>query len=323
MLVEPHTHFHHIFAFPRFAVVPDHEHKAFIPYTALFASAPSPASHLVVTARVVNIDNGFLVLDRDYNGSSKLPFEYLVVATGTLLSQPCAVQADEKPAGVAYFRQHQQQVRQANSIVIAGGGAAGVQMACDIKEIFPDKTVTLVQSREILMPAFDRRLHDIIAKRFAELGVNFITGRRVRISQDQPPGSQLSSVELSDGTSIPADLVIAATGQKANNALIQQLQPSDGQSLTNPANGMIRVRPTLQFADKRYSNLFAVGDIADTGAHKAARPGMVQADVATANILALIEGRESSQTFSAGPAAIHLSLGMVRPSLTHGTSFDD
>jgi NADH dehydrogenase FAD-containing subunit len=312
VLVEPHTHFHHIFTFPRFAVVPEHEQKAFIPYTTLFASAPSPASHLVVTARVQHIDDGFLVLDREYDGSSQLPFEYLVVATGTLLSQPCGMQSDDKPGGVAYLRQHQQQVKQANSIVIAGGGAAGVQMACDIKEMFPAKIVTVVQSRDQLMPAFNRKLHDIIAQRFADLGINFLTGRRVRIPQTQTPGSpQPTDVELSDGTRIPADLVIAATGQKANNALISRLPPSNGESLLNPANGMIRVRPTLQFADQKYSNLFAVGDIADTGAHKAARPGMVQAGVVASNIVAMIEGRACEEKFVPGPAAIHLTLGMV------------
>jgi NADH dehydrogenase FAD-containing subunit len=37
-------------------------------------------------------------------------------------------------------------------------------------------------------------------------------------------------------------------------------------------SGFIRTLKTLQINDPAYPNIFAVGDIADTGAHKAAKP---------------------------------------------------
>jgi NADH dehydrogenase FAD-containing subunit len=67
----------------------------------------------------------------------------------------------------------------------------------------------------------------------------------------------------------------------------------------------------MQFLDEKYSNLFAVGDIADTGAQKAARPGSAQAAVVAKNIQAMIEGRTPDEIFVKGPGAIHLTLGMV------------
>jgi NADH dehydrogenase FAD-containing subunit len=85
----------------------------------------------------------------------------------------------------------------------------------------------------------------------------------------------------------------------------------DAESVVNPDNGFIRIRPTMQFLDEQYSNLFAVGDIADTGAQKAARPGSAQAAVVAKDIQALIEGRAAEDTFVKGPGAIHLTLGMV------------
>jgi hypothetical protein len=63
--------------------------------------------------------------------------------------------------------------------------------------------------------------------------------------------------------------------------------------------------------DENYPNMFAVGDIADTGAQKAARPGAAQAAVVAKNIQAMIEGKVPSDTFVKGPGAIHLTLGMV------------
>lgn len=126
----------------------------------------------------------------------------------------------------------------------------------------------------------------------------------------QTNGNQYE-VRLTNGTKLTTDFVILATGQKPNNNLIKHLVPSSGDTLINPDNGFVRVRPTLQFLDSKYSNLFAVGDIADTGMHKAARPGSAQAAVAAKNIQALIEGKEPQEQFSWSPAGIHLSLGLV------------
>jgi NADH dehydrogenase FAD-containing subunit len=110
---------------------------------------------------------------------------------------------------------------------------------------------------------------------------------------------------------LTTDFVILATGQRPNNSLIEDLIPSDGDTLINPNNGFVRVRRTLQFLDSKYPNLFAVGDIADTGMHKAARPGAAQAAVAARNTQALIEGKEPQEHFNWSPAGIHLSLGLV------------
>ena len=67
----------------------------------------------------------------------------------------------------------------------------------------------------------------------------------------------------------------------------------------------------MQFQDPKYPNLFAVGDIADTGVRKAARPGAAQAAVVAKNIQALIEGRTPEEKYPRIPAAIHITLGLV------------
>lgn len=67
----------------------------------------------------------------------------------------------------------------------------------------------------------------------------------------------------------------------------------------------------MQFQDPSYPHFFAVGDIADTGVRKAARPGAAQAGVVARNIQALIGGRTPEENFPRIPAAIHITLGMV------------
>lgn len=311
LLVEPHTHFHHIFTFPRFSLVRGNEHKAFIPYSATFSASPDATSHAIIPARVLSVKPRSLTLDREWLGTTEIPFAYLVVATGTTLSQPSAVKEDEKEPAIRYLRRHQDQVKQSKRILIVGGGAAGVQMATDLKEYYPDKQITLVQSRDRLMPKFEAGLHELIKRRFEDLGITMVTGARVVVPAGGFPNQSGSlDVHLTNGASVATDFVILATGQQANNSLISDLPSTDGTSLVNPDNGMIRVRPTLQFADPKYDNLFAVGDIADTGAHKAAKPGVVQAGVVAANIHALIEGRSPDERFTTAPAGIHMTLGM-------------
>jgi thioredoxin reductase len=157
---------------------------------------------------------------------------------------------------------------------------------------------------------------------------SFITGSRIAVPETGFPTETPFEVQLTNGTTLPSkyDFVILATGQTPNTELLNSLSPSTStsshsspsaqpeESLLNPDNGFIRIRPTLQFQDKAYPHLFAVGDIADTGLRKAARPGAVQAGVAARNINALIRGEDRDrplEEFPRQPAGIHLSLGLV------------
>jgi NADH dehydrogenase FAD-containing subunit len=73
----------------------------------------------------------------------------------------------------------------------------------------------------------------------------------------------------------------------------------------------VRVRRTLQIHDTEFSNIFAVGDVADTGAHKAARPALRQAPVVVENIEHLANNEPLEQYEVAEGPSIHLSLGLV------------
>jgi apoptosis-inducing factor 2 len=115
-----------------------------------------------------------VVLDREWQGTKEIAFEYLVLATGTKLQAPGTMTDDEKPLSIKYFQDYQKRVQNAKSILIVGGGAVGVQMATDLKELYPEKWVTLVHSRDQLMPLYHPALDKIIKERFDELGVKYV-----------------------------------------------------------------------------------------------------------------------------------------------------
>ncbi|KAK4100411.1 FAD/NAD(P)-binding domain-containing protein [Parathielavia hyrcaniae] len=314
---------------PRFAITSGHEHKAFIPFTSLFSNTPiGPPRHQVARARAVSLQPHTLTLDREWQGTKTIPFDYLIVATGTRLAAPGTMPGDDKPPSVRYLQGHQARVRSARSVAIVGGGAVGVQMACDLKEAYPSKTVTLVHSRDRLLPAYHEALSNLVRARFRELGVQLVTGSRVVVppggfqdidDSDNGNGQASTTLHLQDGRTLSAEMVIQATGQTPNNQFLLGLSSADNTGMepssavvVNARNGFVHVRPTMQFADARYPHLFAVGDIADSGAHKAARPGMAQAAVAARNVASLIRGEEPGEKVAVAPAGIHLTLGLTR-----------
>lgn len=60
---------------------------------------------------------------------------------------------------------------------------------------------------------------------------------------------------------------ILCLGQTPNSEVLSKLSPK-----SIDEQGFIGTRKTLQITDDAFSNIFAVGDVATTGAHKAARP---------------------------------------------------
>lgn len=90
--------------------------------------------------------------------------------------------------------------------------------------------------------------------------------------------------------------------------------------IISPSTKQIRVQSTLQIlADSKedtaaLSNIFAIGDVAETGSPKMGRSGFFQAEIVIQNILAMIQGREVSSVYQSRPdieGSIKLTLGKV------------
>ncbi|KAM3422419.1 hypothetical protein BST61_g2770 [Cercospora zeina] len=312
LLIEPHTHFNHIFAFPRFAILSGHEHKAFVPYTGVF---PSSSHHKHISARATEVHPSHVHIDSKWEGSQNIPYDHLVLATGTNLSAPSMMPHNDSISSIDYLQSYQTQLRNSRAVTIIGGGAVGVQMALDLKELYPEKEVTVVHSRDRLMQNFHPKLHEIISEAFQKKEIDLVTSTRAKLPRDGTfsNNGRGFDVEFTNGQQpISTDFVILATGQKPNNQLVSSLPSTTADGLVNPTNGFLKIKKTLQLQDPAYAHIFAVGDIADTGLHKAARPGAAQAKIAAKNVLAMIEGHEPEGEIEHSVRAIHLSLGLKR-----------
>ncbi|KAJ7929931.1 FAD/NAD-P-binding domain-containing protein [Mycena leptocephala] len=299
VLLEKNSHFEHIFAFPRLGVIPINPNKAFVPYDNAFHAAP-PGSTSLVRGVASQILSDKVVLQ---SGES-VPYEYLVMATGTGFPP---LRSRTKVDGIEFSKALQARVKESDRIVVVGGGAYGVQLATDAKEFHPSKSVTLIHSRDQILNRFHPELHSVIMKRLSALGIQVILGQRVKM----PPTGQFPitgpsyNVELADGRLIPADVAIACMGAVPLSGPIESLSPA-----LIDKNKFILVKPTLQIKDDRYPKVFAIGDVAATGANKNARSGHVQAQVAATNIKNLIKGGSATEEYVPSPLAIHMSTGL-------------
>lgn len=188
---------------------------------------------------------------------------------GTKLTPPSTLPGSEKLEGVAWLQEHVEKVKRSNNIAVIGGGAVGVQMATDIKEIYPDKRVTLIHSRPHLMNRFDAKLHTIIEERAKELGIELVLGSRVKLPKDGfPTDGSAFDIDLIDGRKLEGfDFAIICTGQTPQSEIVKTLTPN---LIDN--GGFIKMKNTLQIDDNTHPHVFAVGDVAASGAPKAARP---------------------------------------------------
>lgn len=176
VLIEKNSHFNYVFAFPRFSVIQRYEKFAFIPFQGLEKGAPKGIFEFV-QGKVDKVNERVIRLE----GGKELEYEYLVIATGTSSVIPSKVAATESLDAQRELRGLQSKIEKAARIAVVGGGAVGVELASDIKDFHPEKSVVLLHSRDRLLPSFGERLHQYVTKRFDEMGVEVWLNERPQV----------------------------------------------------------------------------------------------------------------------------------------------
>ena len=225
-------------------------------------------SGLVREAGVVEVDDGH-----------ELEYDVLVVATGSVARVP------EIPGLDSIEPWTNEQATETTSVpesmVVLGGGAVG----CELAQFFARAgvRVTLVQSDSRLLPRIDSEAGAILARVFAEDGIDVRLGAAVTRVE---PGVR---VKLAGGETIEAERLLLGTGRRPY---------ADGLGLE--ALG-VTVGPRGIEVDDRLAaaeGVYAIGDC--TGVAQFTHVGKYQARVAAANVA----GREAHADYRAIPASI-------------------
>ncbi|KAF9301548.1 hypothetical protein BGZ74_006592 [Mortierella antarctica] len=285
IIIEKHSHFHYMFAFPRACVIQGWENELFVPYTKVFEDAPDKGQ--VIQALATNITKTHVELDREIEGfGNKVEYEYLIYGTGARHPEPGNLNdQDTKAAAINRLKETQEKIKKSTKVLIIGGGAVGLELAVEIREHFPEKEVALVHSREQYMLSYKMGMHKEIVKTLKKFGVRQIMGDRAII----PEGGfvddfKMIKVATKNGQEVECDLQILCTGMTPQSDLLAKLSPSS----INPTSRLVKTKPTLQIADDAFPNIYTAGDVADLEDVKTGGAAWGQADLCIRNICKMI-----------------------------------
>lgn len=144
ILIDRNSHMNHLYVFPRVAVLPQHAHKAFIPYTNLFKDTGE--RHIALQAQITSISEHSLTLSKSFpehgvvGDPPILHFDYLIYALGSHLPSPIDVWTVDDPnrlglpphdgskaRGVEWLGRFRQNLEDVENVLIVGGGALGIR----------------------------------------------------------------------------------------------------------------------------------------------------------------------------------------------------
>lgn len=205
VVIEKHSHFHLTWCLPRFSVVDGHDDKAFIPCDRKFGVTAETCQWVQDTVQSIAPDAEKGCGGQVQTASGTLiDYEYLVLATGATAGLPSRVSHDDKQPGMAALKKQRRIIKEAQEIVVVGGGAAGIELVMDAKSAFPDKNVTLIHSRKTLLhEGFGVKIHHTVSDEMKRLGVNLVLGERPML-----PQTATGEILLSNGKAVHYDFLV-------------------------------------------------------------------------------------------------------------------
>ncbi|KAJ2780349.1 hypothetical protein GGI15_003571 [Coemansia interrupta] len=207
-------------------------------------------------------------------GGNKIDFDSLLVSIGSVYPQPCKVDTSSHIHGKAEMRMYAEIVREAESILIIGGGPTGVGLAAEIATEFTHKTVILVHSGPRLMQSENTSdsMSRKALKKLKALGVKVFLNERVIIPDDEPLTYRIECrwLKTSKGRMLFSNFQVLCNGISFNTSMMHTLDPMLHNKVIDDKTGQIQVRPTMQINHPHLPWIFAAGDVCNTAGEKQA-----------------------------------------------------
>ncbi|KAJ8535074.1 hypothetical protein ON010_g13663 [Phytophthora cinnamomi] len=259
VVFEKSKYYYHAVGTPRAVVDAAYTNKLFVPYdNAIPAEARSfvKIERAIVTRITPGNEVEYTPIGNDdemvAGPVKRLSYDYLVVATGSTYTVPMKQPKDDFKRSTTELMmvEVREQIENAQSILVVGGGATGASVAGEIKSKFPNKSVTLLEGKDKLMGGEKR-------------------AREVQCSPAEvfaAPECQRGAGRASDGASERQHVRASHAAYRQGPPTTELIKELDG-SLVTP-QGLIKVNGKLQLDNMRYSNIYALGDANNNSAPK-------------------------------------------------------
>jgi pyruvate/2-oxoglutarate dehydrogenase complex dihydrolipoamide dehydrogenase (E3) component len=216
-------------------------------------------------------------------GERELPYDALLVATGSVPAAPPVEGLDE----VEHWSSREATSATAvpESLAVVGGGAVG----CELSQAYArlGAQVTLVQTGDHLLPRVDPEAADILAAAFEEEGIEIRYGARA--THVQGGNGALYRLELEGQAPVEAEQLLVATGRKPN---------VEGFGLERLGIRIGRKGIEVDDGLAAGEGVWAAGDV--TGVALFTHVGKYQGRIAAANVA----GKDARADYRAIPASI-------------------
>lgn len=245
----------------------------------------------IIQDHAASVDSGGVTL----RSGDRIDADYIVLATGSNYEYPAKPKSYNTFDALEDLRQSNKEVASANRILILGAGPVGLELAGEIKEVWPSKEITVITPSRELLPGFLDEVRSDLQRQLDDLGVVVRLGTSLTTPPATEPGrAQTFTVTTDNGDELTADIWFRAFGVTLN---IEYL--SDGKLVALNGNGEVPVTQALNVVG--HDNVYAIGDIAALGETKMAGFAMQHADVVAENIKARLRGDAPTATYTPLP----------------------
>lgn len=283
-MVDPNDYFEVPMAAPRSLVQPEFAEQSIISYAAALPHVELVRGALVemsASAGDVRLLDGTRV---------SVSGDVHVLCTGSSyandLMRSLGVAAQERKR---LYRRYREAIEAAHRILIVGGGPIGVEVAGEISETYPAKSLTILEGGSRLLAGTSEAAARHAASVLAARGVSIIVGER--LLRSTTTGEDIfggkGEAATTSGRTIAYDLVVWCTGGRPNTSY---MRPQLAGTLNE--HGRVRVGPDLRVAG--HGTLFALGDITDLNENKMAWHIAGQVRVAVRNIRHVLRGLDQA-----------------------------
>ncbi|MBM3232020.1 hypothetical protein FJZ21_01420 [Candidatus Pacearchaeota archaeon] len=289
-LIDTEDYFEYAPGILRVLVEPEHykklhaKHKGYLPDSK------------VVVGHVKKIDKKNILLV----GGKKVPYDYLVIASGSNYNTPIKEQDTFFATRVKHLLEANKKIQNSNKIAIVGAGLVGIELAAEIATHYNDKKVTVISSGSKILERNSSKAGNYARKFLENRGVEIIFNERI-IDKDK------NNLKGQSGKEYPYDIVFFTVGVKPN---IQFMQGD----FSKFAPKGIEVNEYLQIPGME--NIFVAGDVSNIVEEKTAQTAEKHGDVVANNVLALINGNSMKKYISKKRLMV-ISLGKRRGVIEH------
>ncbi|MEV4062286.1 NAD(P)/FAD-dependent oxidoreductase [Nonomuraea dietziae] len=245
----------------------------------------------VVRDRAVSVDPGGVTLA----SGRRVEADYLVLATGSSYAYPAKPTSDSRDEVLDDLLRTHKELAGSERVLILGAGPVGLELAGEIKEVWPHKHVTILDPAERLLAAFPAEMREDLHRQLDELGIQLRLGTGLTAPPATEPGQAATfTVATTGGEEITADIWFRAHGVRVNSDYL-----ADGGLTTRTPQGQVPVTETLNVHG--YDHVYAIGDLTDVAETKMAGYAMQHAEVVAQNIIAQLRGEQPAATYQPLP----------------------